>query len=114
MPLNSTSTRSILIANGGDVGNTQPAKILWDLISAFDLDAIAIGGDIAYDDNIVDCYWTWDNLLTSYEKMSSKLGRLVPLILGLGNHDVGLNGNSYRKIYLNPKSILPMALTLFP
>jgi hypothetical protein len=46
--------------------------------------------------------------------MSLKLGRLVPLILGLGNHDVGLNGNSYRKINLNPKSILPMTLTLFP
>ena len=38
----------------------------------------------------------------------------VPLILGLGNHDVGLNGNSHREVKLSENSALPMTLTFFP
>ena len=57
MPHESTPIRPILIVNGGDVGNTLPAKRLWDVLGDHDIDAIAIGGDIAYDDNIIDCYW---------------------------------------------------------
>jgi len=29
-----------------------------------------IGGDIAYDNNILACYWTWDILLKELEKLS--------------------------------------------
>jgi len=123
MPHESTPIRPILIVNGGDVGNTLPAKRLWDILGDHDIDAIAIGGDIAYDDNIIDCYWTYDNLIHSYELMNKKLGRMVlntiiiqkvPLILGLGNHDVGLNGNSHREVKLSENSALPMTLTFFP
>ena len=59
--------------------------------------------------------------------MNKKLGRMVfkipikmipkqkvPLILGLGNHDVGLNGNSHREVKLSENSALPMTLTFFP
>jgi hypothetical protein len=67
MPVKASIERPIIIVNGGDVGNTEPARRIWDVLSLYNVDAISIGGDIAYDDNIVDCYWTYDNFLHSYE-----------------------------------------------
>lgn len=50
-----------------------------------------VGGDLAYDDNIGHCYYTWDRMLNMLDSISKASGKLVPYIMGVGNHDVGLN-----------------------
>lgn len=37
------------------------------------------------------CFYSWDNLYDIMDELNSKLNRLVPLILSVGNHDVGFN-----------------------
>jgi hypothetical protein len=48
-----------------------------------------IGGDIAYDDGMRSCYYSWDNFYAVFEELNRRLDRLVPMVLSLGNHDVG-------------------------
>lgn len=48
-----------------------------------------IGGDIAYDNSFAYCYYSWDNFYAMVEKLGHQNeagGRLVPLILSIGNH----------------------------
>jgi hypothetical protein len=99
---------------GGDAGNVGAAIKLWNLIPTFDPDFISVGGDIAYDNNIIDCYWTWDWLLRNYQDVCSRLGRLVPLVMTIGNHDIGLNGLPQRKVYLRDGQALPIYFSYFP
>ena len=77
--------------NAGDAGTTKSAKQFNKLISTLKPDIFFMGGDIAYDDNFNTCYYTWDYYLNSLEKMFQQLGYLVPMVLTVGNHDVGLN-----------------------
>jgi hypothetical protein len=48
-----------------------------------------IGGDVSYDNAMNDCYYSWDTFLSAFENI--RAGRIVPLVLAVGNHDVGLN-----------------------
>lgn len=52
-------------------------------------DLILIGGDVAYDNANPYCYYCWDLLLYAFEAEFKKLGRVVPFIFSVGNHDVG-------------------------
>jgi len=54
-------------------------------------DIFFIGGDLAYDDAFVTCYYTWDFFLGMYEATFDRIGYIFPIVLGVGNHDVGLN-----------------------
>lgn len=54
-------------------------------------DIIFMGGDVAYDNNIPACSYTWDFFLNMIEGISNEVGYVVPLALALGNHDAGLN-----------------------
>lgn len=60
-------------------------------LSAFDPHAIVIGGDIAYDDAMATCYYSWDTFYQIFEGLNNKLNRIVPLVLTVGNHDVGFD-----------------------
>ena len=35
------------------------------------------------------CYYSWDNFYQIFENYYEKVGRIVPMILSVGNHDVG-------------------------
>lgn len=37
------------------------------------------------------CFYSWDNLYDIMNELNTQLNRLVPLILSIGNHDVGYN-----------------------
>ena len=87
---------------------------IWGLVSKMDPDVISIGGDISYDNNMIDCYWTHDLFLEQYEKATLSIGRLVPLILGVGNHDVGLNPRSHRKLSLKTGQGRPLIFSYYP
>ncbi len=50
-----------------------------------------MGGDIAYDDNMPACSYTWDSFLGMYGKITATLGYMMPILVTIGNHDAGLN-----------------------
>lgn len=88
-----SSNTGFRVAFGGDIGMTKLGSQLTELLAApeYDLDVVIIGGDISYDDAMSTCYYSWDNFYEIFEGLNSKLGRLVPMILTVGNHDVGFD-----------------------
>lgn len=54
-----------------------------------------IGGDVAYDDAMSTCYYSWDTFLSMFDNLNNKLGRLIPMITAVGNHDV-INKNKLK------------------
>lgn len=57
-------------------------------------DIIIIGGDITYDDANINCYYSWDGVLNLFTNSFQNIGRTIPIIIGVGNHDVGMNALS--------------------
>jgi hypothetical protein len=84
----STPVRMI---NAGDSGYTDAAIKLSKIVATLNPDIFFIGGDIAYDDNMPSCAYTWDYFLTMYGRITTTIGYLMPIVLTVGNHDVGLN-----------------------
>jgi hypothetical protein len=81
----------VVMLNGGDSGYTHSAYNLSKLAVQYKPDIIFIGGDVAYDNNIPACSYTWDFFLHMIEGISNQVGYIVPLALALGNHDAGVN-----------------------
>lgn len=80
------------MAVGGDVGLDQLAKTLTGYLPSFDPHVVILGGDIAYDDGMKTCFYSWDNFYQIFEEeLNNKLGRLVPIVMSVGNHDVGFD-----------------------
>jgi len=58
-----------------------------------------IGGDLAYDDGNLNCYFAMDFVLSILAQNinpnltinGEQITKLVPLIIAVGNHDVGYN-----------------------
>jgi hypothetical protein len=46
---------------------TPDGKNLTNLISSFNADAIIVGGDVAYDDASLNCFYSWDNFLNQFQ-----------------------------------------------
>ena len=84
----STPVRMI---NAGDSGYTKSSIELSKIVATLNPDVFFIGGDIAYDDNMPACAYTWDYFLGMYGRITATLGYLMPIVLTVGNHDVGLN-----------------------
>lgn len=53
---------------GGDVAYNKAAERLVSKITLFKPDLILIGGDIAYDNGNIHCYYSWDLMLWEFEK----------------------------------------------
>jgi predicted MPP superfamily phosphohydrolase len=60
----------------------------------FNPDIIVLGGDIAYDDAMRSCYYSWDTVYYMFEPVYTKLDRLIPIVFSVGNHDVGFDALS--------------------
>jgi predicted MPP superfamily phosphohydrolase len=58
---------------------------------SFSPDIIILGGDTVYDDGMRSCYNSWDEFYTMFEDINSKLNRIVPFVMAVGNHDVGFD-----------------------
>ena len=89
------------IIQGGDAGVSNVSQQVMTLISQVDPDVVMIGGDLAYDNNIKHCYYTWDYFLNIFEDLNKRVGRLVPLVMTTGNHDVGLDDNAETDITID-------------
>lgn len=86
---------NIRMALGGDVGNTERSRAISSIIGKkFKPDAIFIGGDIAYDNDLRACYYSYDKFLDQMEQIYQDIGYMVPIILALGNHDVGFDAGT--------------------
>lgn len=77
--------------NAGDSGYTNAAVKLSKVVATLKPDIFFMGGDIAYDNNIPACAFTWDYFLGMYGKITATTGYLMPIVVSVGNHDVGLN-----------------------
>jgi hypothetical protein len=53
----------VTMINGGDSGYTFASHNLSTIITSYRPDIIFIGGDVAYDNNIPSCGYTWDYFL---------------------------------------------------
>lgn len=81
----------IRIINGGDSGYCPAAVKLSKIVATLNPDIFFMGGDIAYDNNIPACSYTWDYFLNMYGEITATLGYMMPIVTTVGNHDVGLN-----------------------
>lgn len=53
---------------------------------------IVLGGDTTYDNGMTYCYYSWDifyQMVGRVSRLNTISSRLIPVVLGLGNHDVG-------------------------
>jgi len=80
---------------GGDVGNNEDTFTMnRNTVQNLEFDTILVGGDIAYDNNVPTCYRAWDYFLrhTPHNKYDTPTNsiRVIPMILGVGNHDMGV------------------------
>lgn len=57
--------------------------------ATFNPDVFMVGGDIAYDNGMCTCYYAWDFYLDIITDFYNQVGRLVPLVFAVGNHDAG-------------------------
>jgi len=90
--------RNIVLATGGDAGTSAKAKNMTIAVGKYKPDAIMVGGDLAYDNGLRACYYSWDLFLWMFESLNDKMGRVVPLMFSIGNHDLGFNAMQDVKI----------------
>lgn len=57
----------------------------------FKPDIIILGGDTVYDDGMRSCFNSWDEFYSMFDYVNQKVDRIIPLILTVGNHDVGFD-----------------------
>lgn len=88
------------MAVGGDLGMSSNGDTMTSYLVKFNPDIIILGGDIAYDDGERSCYYSWDTIYSMFQPVYKKLDRLVPIVMSVGNHDVGfdaLTDNTIKK-----------------
>ena len=109
----SDTSLPVVFISGGDAGNTPQAYTMTQRAGEQDPLVAFVGGDIAYDDALPTCYQAWDLFISQWSNyMTSSSGRLVPMVLTVGNHDVGQDSQSYRNVTIGPAG--PMYFAYFP
>jgi len=107
------SPRDVILVQGGDMGNTKATRDVTKATIAMNPDVLVLGGDLAYDNGMCECYFTWDYFLKDLEQVNEALGRLVPVIYSLGNHDAGIDEMNRRGgLEITEKG--PFYMTYFP
>jgi len=74
---------------GGDMGILPAAPRLLSYAARKDPQFLVIGGDIAYANGDPKNDWIWDIWFNNWEKnMETSEGCLIPVVAGIGNHEV--------------------------
>lgn len=82
-------SRPVKFGVGGDVDVGSIPDAMTAAISAKDPDFLLIGGDHAYDDAKPEYSWKWYRYMESwFRNARSPDGRMIPLVVGIGNHEV--------------------------
>lgn len=74
---------------GGDMSIDENAKKLIDHAAETNPNFAVIGGDNAYDNGFAACYLRWDEWFDRWNKLMTKNGSSIPVILTIGNHEAG-------------------------
>ena len=83
-----TLSRPVKFGVGGDVDTGSIADTMTAAISAKDPDFLLIGGDHAYEDAKAANFWMWERYMESWFRHArAPDGRLIPLVVGIGNHE---------------------------
>ncbi len=78
----------VKFVQGGDMGNGDETREILKMSATYDPDFAVIGGDIAYAEKPQD-FKEWDTWLKLWtEEMVTSDGRLIPMVLAIGNHEV--------------------------
>jgi len=76
-------------------------------------DVILIGGDFAYDNGLQSCYYCFDQTLWNIEQdIFGQNGYIVPMVISIGNHEVGLNSLSEYSMTIDESG--PLFVSFFP
>lgn len=81
----------VRLAMGGDLGMNKNGITMTSYLSSYNPDIIILGGDTVYDNGMRSCYYSWDIFYGMFEPVYESLNRLVPLVMSVGNHDVGFD-----------------------
>lgn len=95
---------------------TDAGRLMTSYLTQFNPDIIILGGDTVYDNGLRTCYYNWDIFYSMFEPVYEQLGRLVPIVMSIGNHDVGFDAlddvqisstNEYLPLFLayNPQHL---------
>ena len=99
------------VAIGGNVGSSDVGAELTSKLESSSPDVFIIGGNAASDNGLQSCWYCWDYLLSGFEKYNGRVNRTIPIILSVGNQDVGFNALSNTGLNTDE---LPLYFTLFP
>jgi len=97
LPSNEMEANITLVTGGDSSGSDKALKFL-EYIAEYKPNVIVVGGDIVYDNGNINCYYCWDYYLELFTMLNNKVGRLVPIVLAVGNHDLGINSHQFREI----------------
>ena len=85
-------------------------------VKKLEFDLILIGGDIAYDNNIPQCYNAFEYFLATLPYLKNNeetnITRIIPFIFAVGNHDLGVD--PYTGIELDHNKYEPILKHWFP
>lgn len=82
-------SRPVKFGVGGDVDVGATADAMTAAIAGHDPDFLVIGGDHAYEDARAENFWKWYRYMESwFRNARSPDGRMIPLVVGIGNHEV--------------------------
>jgi hypothetical protein len=87
--------RPLRLVTGGDMGPSYLTRKLLRESAKVSPDVALIGGDVAYANGQLSAVDRWDSWLSYYEEeMVTPEGFAIPVIIGIGNHEVigGYNG----------------------
>ncbi len=82
----------IRFVTGGDMSvGPRPLKLM-QFAAKYEPDFVLVGGDIAYANDKLEEWSKWDRWIGNWSHgLTSLAGRLTPMVLAIGNHEVGDN-----------------------
>jgi hypothetical protein len=84
-----TLTQPLKFGVGGDVDIGSTAETMTAAIASKDPAFLVVGGDHAYEDARAENFWMWYRYLEAFHRLArAPDGRLIPLVVGIGNHEV--------------------------
>eukprot|EP01114_Cavostelium_apophysatum_P013762 TRINITY_DN3406_c0_g1_i1.p1 TRINITY_DN3406_c0_g1~~TRINITY_DN3406_c0_g1_i1.p1 ORF type:complete len:600 (-),score=112.85 TRINITY_DN3406_c0_g1_i1:147-1946(-) len=93
---------------GGDVSITELSKNMSKQAASTNPLFAVVGGDIEYSNGFESCYRRMDEFVHNWQTlMVTSAGRMIPMVLAIGNHEVGGFGAYF-------KSATPFFLRWFP
>ena len=82
---------NIVMLVGGDSSGSEISTTFIQESAKYKPSVVLVGGDIVYDNGDFNCYYCWDYYLDQFDQLNQQVGRLIPLVLAVGNHDIGQN-----------------------